>query len=102
MLFFYRFWRGFLRIEIKGDITEKLLNICAKNGIPLWNSKRRGKAIRCYIAVGDFKRLPRLLAKSGLRVQFRRGRGKRGGGDRSGGGGSVCGAEKKKIGEVKR
>ena len=70
MLFFYRFWRGFLRIEIKGDITEKLLNICAKNGIPLWNIKRRGKAIRCYIAVGDFKRLPRLLAKSGLRVHI--------------------------------
>ena len=70
MLFIYRFRRGFLRIEIRGDIAEALLNICAKNGIPLWNIKRRGKAIRCYIAVGDFKRLPRLLAKSGLRVHI--------------------------------
>ena len=70
MLFFYRFWRGFLRIEIKGDITEKMLNICAKNGIPLWNIKRRGEVIRCYIAVGDFKRLPRLVIKSGLRVHI--------------------------------
>lgn len=70
MLFFYRLWRGFLRIEIRGDIAEKLLNICAKNGIPLWNIKRRGKVIRCYIAVGDFKRLPRLIIKSGLRVHI--------------------------------
>ena len=70
MLFFYRLWRGFLRIEIRGDIAEKLLNICAKNGIPLWNIKRRGKTIRCYIAVGDFKRLPRLVIKSGLRVHI--------------------------------
>lgn len=70
MLFFYRLWRGFLRIEIRGDIAEKLLNICAKNGIPLWNIKRRGEVIRCYIAVGDFKRLPRLIIKSGLRVHI--------------------------------
>lgn len=70
MLFFYRLWRGFLRIEIRGDIAEKLLNICAKNGIPLWNIKRRGEVIRCYIAVGDFKRLPRLVIKSGLRVHI--------------------------------
>ncbi len=70
MLFFYRLWRGFLRIEIRGDIAEKLLNICAKNGIPLWNIKRRGEVIRCYIAVGDFKRLPRFVIKSGLRVHI--------------------------------
>lgn len=70
MLFFYRFWRGFLRVEIRGDIAEKLLNICAKNGIPLWNIKRRGEVIRCSIAVGDFKRLPRLVTKSGLRIHI--------------------------------
>ena len=70
MLFFYRLWRGFLRIEIRGDIAEKLLNICAKNGIPLWNIKRRGEVIRCYIALDDFKRLPRLVIKSGLRVHI--------------------------------
>lgn len=70
MLFFYRFWRGFLRVEIRGDIAEKLLNICAKNGIPLWNIKRRGEVIRCSIAVGDFKCLPRLVTKSGLRIHI--------------------------------
>lgn len=43
MLFIYRFRRGFLRIEIRGDIAEALLNICVKNGIPLWSIKRQRK-----------------------------------------------------------
>ena len=30
MLFIYRFRRGFLRIEIRGDIAEALLNMCAE------------------------------------------------------------------------
>lgn len=70
MLFLYRLCRGFLRIEIRGDIAETLLNICAKNGITLWSIKRRGGVIRCYIAVGDFRRLPRLIIKSGLKVHI--------------------------------
>ena len=70
MLFIYRFRRGFLRIEICGDIAEALLNICAKNGIPLWSIKRRGSVIRSFISVSDFRRLPRLIAGSGLRVHI--------------------------------
>lgn len=70
MLFIYRFRRGFLRIEIRGDIAEALLNICAKNGIPLWSIKRRGSVIRSFISVSDFRRLPALVAGSGLRVHI--------------------------------
>ena len=70
MFFIYRFRRGFLRIEIRGDIAEALLNICAKNGIPLWSIKRRGSVIRSFISVSDFRRLPRLIAGSGLRVHI--------------------------------
>mgnify|MGYP004570398151 FL=1 len=70
MLFIYRFRRGFLRIEIRGDIAEALLNICAKNGIPLWSIRRRGSVIRSFISVSDFRRLPALVAGSGLRVHI--------------------------------
>lgn len=70
MLWFYRFVIGFLEVEFSGDIAEKILNICAKNGISLWNSKRKGGKIRCFITVRDFKALPSITAKSGIRVHI--------------------------------
>lgn len=70
MLWLYRFIIGFLEVEFSGDIAEVILNICAKNGISLWNSKRKGKKIRCHITVRDFKALPNAAKKSGIRVHI--------------------------------
>ena len=70
MLWLYRFIIGFLEVEFSGDVAEIILNICAKNGISLWNSKRRGKKIRCHITVRDFKALPSVSKKSGIRVHI--------------------------------
>lgn len=70
MLWLYRFIIGFLEVEFSGDIAEVILNICAKNGISLWNSKRKGQKIRCHITVRDFKALPNAAKKSGIRVHI--------------------------------
>lgn len=70
MLWLYRFIIGFLEVEFSGDIAEKILNICAKNGISLWNTKRKGAKIRCLITVRDFKALPKITVKSGIRVHI--------------------------------
>lgn len=70
MLWLYRFIIGFLEVEFSGDIAEVILNICAKNGISLWNSKRKGKKIRCHITVRDFKALPNAAKKSGIGVHI--------------------------------
>ena len=70
MLWLYRFSVGFIEAEFSGDVAEVILNICAKNGISLWNIKRRGKKIRCYITVRDFKALPSVAKKSGIRVHI--------------------------------
>lgn len=75
MLWLYRFIIGFLEVEFSGDITEVILNICAKNGISLWNSKRKNGKIRCYITVRDFKALPKIAVKSGIRVHILKKRG---------------------------
>ena len=70
MLWLYRFITGFLEVEFSGDVAEMILNICAKSGLSLWNSKRRGQKIRCYITVRDFKALPAAAKKSGIRVHI--------------------------------
>ena len=70
MLWLYRFSVGFIEAEFSGDVAEVILNICAKNGISLWNIRRRGKEIRCYITVRDFKALPSIAKKSGIRAHI--------------------------------
>lgn len=70
MLWLYRFIIGYLEVEFSGDVTEVIFNICAKHGISIWNSKRRGRKIRGFITVRDFKALPAVSKKSGIRVHI--------------------------------
>lgn len=70
MLWLYRFIIGCLEVEFSGDVTEIILNICAKQGIPLWGIKRKGNKIRAFITVRDFKALPYAAKKSGIRVHI--------------------------------
>ncbi|MGN0451686.1 MAG: sporulation protein YqfD [Acutalibacteraceae bacterium] len=75
MLWLYRFIIGYLEVEYSGDVTEIILNICAKQGISLWGIKRRDKKIRGFITVRDFKTLPRIAKGSGIRVHILKKRG---------------------------
>ena len=75
MLWLYRFIIGYLEVEFSGDVTEIILNICAKQGISLWSIKRRDKKIRGFITVRDFKSLPRVAKGSGIRVHILKKRG---------------------------
>lgn len=70
MLWLYKFIIGFLEVEFSGDITEVILNICAKHGISLWNIKRKDKKIRCFMTVSSFRALPDIARKSGIRVHI--------------------------------
>ena len=70
MLFLYRFFCGFLKVEFYGIYPEKVLNLCAKNGINMWSAKYKKQKIRCKIIAGDFLRLRKILRKSGIRVHI--------------------------------
>ncbi len=70
MLFLYRFFCGFLKVEFYGIYPEKVLNLCAKNGINMWSAKYKKQKIRCKIIAGDFLRLRKILRKSGIRVNI--------------------------------
>lgn len=70
MLWIYRFICGFLTVEVSGDIAENILNICAKNGIPLWGIKRTGKKLCCRMTIKSFKLIPKVRKNSGIRIHI--------------------------------
>lgn len=70
MLFLYRFFCGILEVVFSGVYPEKVLNLCAQNKIAVWNTQFSGGKIRLYITVKDFKRLPKILKKSGIKTHI--------------------------------
>jgi len=70
MLYIYRFLGGFLTVEFYGIYPEKVLNLCAKNGIYIWSAKYKKQRIVCKITVRDFLKLRTILRKSGIRAHI--------------------------------
>lgn len=70
MLFIYRILNGYLKVAFSGDISETVLNICAQNGISLWNSRSKGGKIICCITIRDFKYLRQALRGKGIRAHI--------------------------------
>lgn len=70
MLYFYRFFCGFLELEFSGIYPEKILNLCALNRITVWNTRFLKQKIILNITLRDFKRLPKLLKKSGVKLHI--------------------------------
>lgn len=70
MLWLYRILSGFLKVRFYGENKEKILSICASNGIALWNSKPLGEYIESYILIKDFRYLRRISKGKGIRVHI--------------------------------
>ena len=70
MLFLYRYFSGVLLVEFFGIYPEKLLNLCAKNGINIWSARYINQKIRAKILARDFIKLRKILRKSGIKVHI--------------------------------
>ena len=70
MLWLYRFFCGYLTVAFYGEYPERVLNLCAENGISLWDSRFKKQRIFCKITVRDFMRLPLIIKKRGIRVHI--------------------------------
>ena len=77
MLFvkFVRILFGYVRVRVSGEYPERFLNLCANNGIAVWNVKRRDEILLCSVFARDYKRIRRLRKRSRvrLRIRYRRG-----------------------------
>lgn len=70
MLWFYRFLSGFLKISVYGENKEKIISLCADNGITLWNSRFKDEKIETYISVKEFKVIRRVTNLKGARIHI--------------------------------
>lgn len=66
---------GYVRITVSGEHPERFLNLCANNGIAVWNVKRRNESLLCSIFARDYKRIRRLRKRSRVRLKIKRRRG---------------------------
>ena len=67
---------GYARIVIEGYFIERLMNLCLKNGIVLWNSKRKKVTIlEINVGIKDFRNLIKLAKQSKCKVKIKQKRG---------------------------
>ena len=70
MLFIYRLIFGYLRVKFYGDYRERILSLCATNGINLWNTKTSGDAIISSVLLRDFRHIRHIAAGQKIRVHI--------------------------------
>lgn len=70
------FFLGYVQIEIEGFFIERFLNICAKEQIRLWKTKKINKSkINTCISVEDFKKIRKITKKTKCRMKIKRKKG---------------------------
>ena len=66
---------GYVRVSVSGEHPERFLNLCANNGIAVWNVKRRDEMLLCSVFARDYKRIRQLRKRSRVRLRIRHRRG---------------------------
>lgn len=72
---FYRILFGYLRVRFDGDFKERILSLCAQNGIVLWSTKLKGEKIETNISVREFKHLRTIVRGKGIKAHIVKKRG---------------------------
>ncbi len=72
---FYRILFGYLRVRFDGDFKERILSLCAQNGIVLWSTKLKGEKIESNISVREFKHLRTIVRGKGIKAHIVKKRG---------------------------
>ncbi len=67
---FYRILFGYLRVRFDGDFKERILSLCAHNGITLWSTKLKDEKIESNISAREFKRLRSIVRGKEIRVHI--------------------------------
>lgn len=70
-----RWLRGTVTASVSGRRPERLLNLCANRGIPVWQVRRRREGLVCCLFARDYPKLRPLRRRAGVRLRVRRKRG---------------------------
>ena len=70
-----RWLRGTVTATVSGRRPERLLNLCANRGIPVWQVRRRREGLECRLYARDYRKLRPLRRRAGVNLRIRRKRG---------------------------
>lgn len=70
LLAIYRFLCGYLYVRVNADRPEKILNLCAAQGISVWRVLLRENTLYFKIGIKSFKRLRLVKRKTGGRIHI--------------------------------
>lgn len=62
---------GWVTFEAEGGFPERLLNLAARGGIPLWNTGRQGITLTACCFARKYRRLRPLARRAGVRLRVR-------------------------------
>ena len=64
--------KGYIRVEIEGFFIERLINLCMKKSILLWNSKRK-KATLLYtnVEIKDFRQIVKFAKETKCKIKIK-------------------------------
>ena len=65
---FLRWLLGWVEFEAEGGFPERLLNLAARGGIPLWDTGRRGVVLTARCFARKYKKLRPIARKAGVRL----------------------------------
>lgn len=60
--------KGYVKIRVRGEMPERFLNLCGKNGLILWTLKNGTDFYEMNLPAADVFRLKPFLRKSGCRI----------------------------------
>ena len=67
---------GYVRIIIEGFFIERLINLCIKRKILLWNTKRKkASVLEANVSIKDFKNLVKIAKETKCKVKIKQKRG---------------------------
>lgn len=65
-----RYCKGYVRLMLRGNMPERFLNLCAANGIFLWDLLHAEGGYLLSMSVKDFRRVQPLCRKAGARLHI--------------------------------
>lgn len=66
-----RFLRGYVVFVCTGGFPERFINLCALNGINLWDAKSVQGVLSAKTTVGCYRNIRKCVRKSGMKIRIR-------------------------------
>lgn len=67
---FFRFLKGLVEFKVSGGFSERFLNLCNVNGLPLWNVSKKGNELHATTDIKSYKQMHTFACRTGSVVRM--------------------------------